>query len=75
MLRTIEKITYCNKFRLNGEFVTIEQLSEIYEEGCREAALNIWEQYERQKAKLLGESLTFERCKSVCRQIAKILGA
>ncbi|AKH63873.1 MULTISPECIES: hypothetical protein [Photorhabdus] len=74
MLKTIEKITYCNKFRLNGELVTIEQISEIYE-GCREAELNIWEQYERQKAKLLEESLTFERCKSVCRQIAKILGA
>ncbi|NHB90229.1 hypothetical protein [Photorhabdus tasmaniensis] len=74
MLRTIEKITYCNKFHLGGEFVTIEQIPEIYE-GYREVALNVWKQYERQKAKLLEESLTLERCKSVCRQIAKILGA
>ncbi|KMW73677.1 adenylate cyclase [Photorhabdus luminescens subsp. luminescens] len=74
MLRTIEKIVCCNKFRLSGEFVTIEQISEIYE-GYREVALNIWEQYERQKAKLLEESLTLERCESACCQIAKILGA
>lgn len=73
MLRSIDMITYRNGFRINGKPASMEQISVIYE-GRREAALSVWEQYEKQKAKLRERLLTSEQYQLACRQIAKALG-
>ncbi len=73
MLRTMEMITYCNGFLLNGQPADREKIEEIFD-GRRAAALSVWEQYEQQKKKLLLEKLTPEQYQNACRDIAKALG-
>lgn len=48
MLTSIDKITYCNGFRLNGRPATKADIVPIYE-GRQVAANSICEQYERKK--------------------------
>lgn len=73
MLRTIEMITYCNGFLLNGQPADRQKIEEIFE-GRRVAALSVWEQYEQQKQKLVLKKLTPEQYQNACRDIAKALG-
>lgn len=73
MLRTIEMITYCNGFLLNGQPADRQKIEEIFE-GRRVAALSVWEQYEQQKQKLMLKKLTSEQYKNACRDIARALG-
>lgn len=73
MLNTTEKITYRNGFMHNGKPADIEQIRPIFE-GRRVVALNVWEQYEQQKAKLLQRNLTPEQYQNACRDIARALG-
>ncbi|WP_430442401.1 hypothetical protein ACLI07_09920 [Providencia huaxiensis] len=73
MLRTIEKITYRNGFLLNGKPADREKVEDVFE-GRRAAALSVWEQYKRQKQKLLSSKLTPEQYRNACREIAHALG-
>ncbi|MEX9779300.1 hypothetical protein AB7309_08285 [Providencia manganoxydans] len=73
MLRTIEKITYCNGFLLNGQPADREQIEDIFE-GRRAAAISVWVQYEQQKQKLMLKKLTPEQYKNACLEIARALG-
>ncbi|HDX9240086.1 TPA: adenylate cyclase [Klebsiella michiganensis] len=72
-MRTQDRITWRNGFRLNGTRVPVEDIESIFEER-RAAALSIWERYELRKAELWDQNLTSEECQSACRQIADALG-
>ncbi|HEJ9510434.1 TPA: hypothetical protein SMM86_000345, partial [Proteus mirabilis] len=52
MIRSTEKITYRNGFMLNDKPAHISEIRDIFE-GRRVIALLVWEQYEKQKQKLL----------------------
>lgn len=73
MLNSIDRITWCNGYRLNGNPVPPEEIEPIFE-GRRVAALSIWERYEQSKAALRDFQLTPEQYQEACRQIAKALG-
>ncbi|EOX8040427.1 MULTISPECIES: hypothetical protein [Proteus] len=73
MIRSTEKITYCNGFMLNDKPAHISEIRDIFE-GRRVIALLVWEQYEKQKQKLLSKNLTPAQYQSACRSIAKSLG-
>lgn len=73
MIRTTEKITYRNGFMLNDKPAHISEIRDIFE-GRRVIALLVWEQYEKQKQKLLSKNLTPEQYQNACRSIAKSLG-
>ncbi|WP_260293545.1 MULTISPECIES: hypothetical protein [Proteus] len=73
MIRSTEKITYRNGFMLNDKPAHISEIRDIFE-GRRVIALLVWEQYEKQKQKLLSKNLTPEQYKNACRNIAKALG-
>ncbi|WP_368909986.1 hypothetical protein [Proteus penneri] len=73
MIRPTEKITYCNGFMLNDKPAHISEIRDIFE-GRRVIALLVWEQYEKQKQKLLSKNLTPEQYQNACRNIAKALG-
>ncbi|MHA7847265.1 hypothetical protein [Serratia sp. D1N4] len=74
MLNSIDRITWRNGYRLNGEPVAQEEVEPIFE-GRRVAALSIWEQYEQSKEALRNLTLTPEQYQEACRQIAQALGA
>lgn len=73
MIRSTEKITYRNGFMLNDKPAHISYIQHIFD-GRRVIALLIWEQYEREKQKLLSKNLTPEQYQNACRNIAKALG-
>lgn len=73
MIRSTEKITYHNGFMLNDKPAHISDIQHIFD-GRRVIALLIWEQYEREKQKLLSKNLTPEQYQNACRNIAKALG-
>ncbi|MFC0228023.1 hypothetical protein [Serratia aquatilis] len=73
MLNSIDRITWRNGYRLNGDPATLEDIEPIFE-GRRVAALSIWEQYEQSKEALRGLILTPEQYQEACRQIAEALG-
>ncbi|MEQ6971129.1 hypothetical protein [Pectobacterium polaris] len=73
MLTRIDRITYRNGFRLNGQPVSIDDIEQVFD-GRRAAALSVWEQYEKSKAALKMLNLTPEEYQDACRQIADALG-
>ncbi|WP_049213715.1 hypothetical protein [Proteus mirabilis] len=73
MIRSTEKITYRNGFMLNDKPAHISEIRDIFE-GRRVIALLVWEQYEKQKQKLLSKNLTPAQYQSACCSIAKSLG-
>lgn len=73
MLNTTEKITYRNGFMHNGIPADIETIRPIFD-GRRAAALSVWEQYERAKARLCMHNLPPEQYQNACRDIADALG-
>lgn len=58
---------------LNDKSAHISDIQHIFD-GRRVIALLIWEQYEREKQKLLSKNLTPEQYQNACRNIAKALG-
>ncbi|EHD22096.1 MULTISPECIES: hypothetical protein [Brenneria] len=73
MLTRIDRITYRNGFRLNGEPVSAADIEPVFE--CRRsAALSLWEQYEQRKAELYSRGLSQAEYQRACRQIADALG-
>ena len=58
---------------LNDKPAHISDIQHIFDDR-RVIALLIWEQYEREKQKLLLKNLTPEQYKNACRNIAKALG-
>lgn len=73
MLTRIDRITYRNGFRLNGQPAGIDDIEPVFD-GRRAAALSVWEQYEKSKAALKMLSLTPEEYQDAVRQIADALG-
>lgn len=73
MLRTIDRITWRNGFRLNGKPVTAEDVEPVFE-GRRTAAISLCEQYESRKSELRDLNLSSEEYLIACRQIAESLG-
>ncbi|MDE9483621.1 hypothetical protein [Xenorhabdus bovienii] len=73
MLRSLDKITYRNGFRLNDKPATLEEVSKIYD-SRKEAALSVWEKYEKLKSILKTANLPPDEYQAVCRAIAKSLG-
>ncbi len=58
---------------LNDKPAHISEIEDIFE-SRRVIALLVWEQYEKQKQKLLSKNLTPAQYQSACRSIAKSLG-
>lgn len=58
---------------LNDKPAHISEIRDIFEDR-RVIALLVWEQYEKQKQKLLPKNLTPAQYQSACRSIAKSLG-
>ncbi|MCL6324021.1 MULTISPECIES: hypothetical protein [Pectobacterium] len=73
MLTRIDRITYRNGFRLNGQPVSIDDIEPVFD-GRRVAALSVWEQYEKSKAALKMLNLSPEEYQDAVRQIADALG-
>ncbi|MBS0054443.1 MULTISPECIES: hypothetical protein [Yersinia] len=73
MLTSIDKITWCNGFRLNGQPASMADIAPIFA-GRQVAAYSVWEQYEQRKADLRGMNLSADDYQSACRQIAAALG-
>ncbi|EKN6054143.1 hypothetical protein AB8899_12115 [Yersinia enterocolitica] len=73
MLTSIDKITWCNGFRLNGQPASMADIEPIFA-GRQVAAYSVWEQYEQKKADLRGMNLSPDDYQSACRQIAAALG-
>ncbi|GKV93549.1 hypothetical protein H2Y56_06035 [Pectobacterium aroidearum] len=73
MLTRIDRITYRNGFRLNGQPVSIEDVEPVFD-GRRAAALSVWEQYEKSKAALKMLNLSNEEYQDAVRRIADALG-
>ncbi|CNH56587.1 TPA: hypothetical protein ACIU15_003841 [Yersinia enterocolitica] len=73
MLTSIDKITYCNGFMLNGQPASKADVAPIFE-GRLVAAMSIWEQYEQKKTELRKLNLSPDDYQSACRQIAEALG-
>ncbi|UFT92855.1 hypothetical protein [Pectobacterium carotovorum] len=73
MLNRIDRITYRNGFRLNGQPVSIDDVEPVFD-GRRAAAFSVWEQYENSKAALKMLNLSPEEYQDAVRQIADALG-
>ncbi|WP_233977317.1 hypothetical protein [Pectobacterium versatile] len=73
MLTRIDRITYRNGFRLNGQPVSIADVEPVFD-GRRVAALSVWEQCEKSKAALKMLNLSPEEYQDAVRQIADALG-
>lgn len=73
MLTSIDRITWRNGWRLNGEPSCAHDVRDIFE-GRRAAALSIWAQYEKLKEELREMELSPEEYQAACRQIAEALG-
>ncbi|QHP55040.1 hypothetical protein EH203_15045 [Pectobacterium carotovorum subsp. carotovorum] len=73
MLNRIDRITYRNGFRLNGQPVSIDDVEPVFD-GRRAAALSVWEQYEKSKSALKMLNLSPEEYQDAVRQIADALG-
>lgn len=73
MLTRIDRITYRNGFRLNGQPVSIEDVEPVFD-GRRAAALSVWEQYEQRKSELREMNLSPDAYQDACRQLAESLG-
>ncbi|MCL2899763.1 hypothetical protein [Brenneria tiliae] len=73
MLNRIDRITYRNGFRINGELVAAADIELVFALR-RAAALSLWEQYEQRKAELYSRGLSQAEYQRACRQIADALG-
>ncbi|MBA5203066.1 hypothetical protein H2Y57_05115 [Pectobacterium aroidearum] len=73
MLTRIDRITYRNGFRLNGQPVSIEDVEPVFD-GRRAAALSVWEQYKQRKSELREMNLSPDAYQDACRQLAESLG-
>ncbi|ARD61587.1 hypothetical protein Y71_17255 [Kosakonia radicincitans DSM 16656] len=72
-MKTQDRITWRNGFRLNGEPVPVSDVRDIFEERL---SAKKWEAYEQRKAEMLEECvfLTPKDYEIACRQLAESLG-
>jgi len=71
MLRSIDRITWRNGFRLNGIPATAEDIEPVFEERL---IAKKWELYEQKKAELRQENLSSVEYQKACFQLAYMLG-
>jgi hypothetical protein len=71
MLTSIDRITWRNGWRLNGEPSCAHDVRGIFEERL---TAKKWEIYELRKAELREECLSPKEFEIACRQLAELLG-
>ncbi|HHC1540085.1 hypothetical protein [Klebsiella pneumoniae] len=70
-MRTQDRITWRNGFRLNGEPAFMREVQGIFDERL---TAKKWELYELRKGELQEETLTPKEYENACRQLADALG-
>ncbi|EKS0982315.1 TPA: hypothetical protein JS261_001101 [Escherichia coli] len=73
MLRNIDRITWKNGWRLNGEPADTAKIRPIFD-GRVAAARSVWEKYEEEKAKLREQNLSGAAYEACCRVLSEALG-